>query len=133
MKTKLSPDEWAFARSQWALTVEQILIVSRGDLIAARAKLEGRPETPAGAPPGLEQPTRLRVLRGASPRAVNWPIRTASMSDARAGNGPELCSDVDATAALRSLSAAVGVTWVASKPGGLNVRNDDALRKGVPA
>ena len=29
-----------------------------------------------------EQLTRLRVLRGGSPRAVNCPIRTASMSDA---------------------------------------------------
>jgi hypothetical protein len=32
------------------------------------------------------------------------------------------CSEVNATAALRSSTAAVGTTWVASKPGGLNIK-----------
>jgi len=38
-----------------------------------------------------------------------------------------ICSDVKVTAAVRFLSAEVGETWVANKPGGLNVRNSDDL------
>ena len=76
-------------------------------------------------PNRVERPTRLRVLRGESPRAVNWPVRTASKSDAYEGN--------DMSSARTSMSrllcglqpVAVGATWVASKTGGLNVRNDD--------
>jgi hypothetical protein len=35
-----------------------------------------------------EQPTRLRILWGESPHAVNYPIQTASISAARGGNKP---------------------------------------------
>lgn len=35
-----------------------------------------------------ERPTRPRVLQGESPRALNCPVRRASMSDAREGNDP---------------------------------------------
>jgi hypothetical protein len=68
-----------------------------------------------------EQPTSLRDLRGESPRAVNCPIRTASISGARGGN--DACSARKETprppCGLRA--AAVGTTWVASKPGGPNI------------
>jgi hypothetical protein len=37
------------------------------------------------------------------------------------------CSDGKVTAALRLCAVAVGETWVANKPGGLNVRNSDDL------
>ena len=39
-----------------------------------------------------------------------------------------ICSGVKVTAVLRALKgAAAGETWVASKTGGLNVRNSDDL------
>jgi hypothetical protein len=39
-----------------------------------------------------------------------------------------ICSGVKVTAVLRAVfGAAIGETWVASKPGGLNVRNSDDL------
>ena len=37
-----------------------------------------------------ERPTRPRVLRGESPRALNCPVRRASISDASVGN--DVCS-----------------------------------------
>jgi len=37
-----------------------------------------------------ERPTRPRVLRGGSPRALNCPVRRASISDAYGGN--DVCS-----------------------------------------
>jgi hypothetical protein len=52
----------------------------------------------------VEQPTRLRVLRGESPRAVSCPIRTASRSDAYARQRRMFCSDVNAMAARRPQS-----------------------------
>ena len=35
-----------------------------------------------------EQPTRLRIMRGASPLTVSCPNRTVSISGARGGNEP---------------------------------------------
>src|SRR6267142_778675 len=51
------------------------------------------------------------------------------MLDACTGNGADFCSGVKVTAALRvrRICAEVGETWVANKPGGLNVRNSDDL------
>ncbi len=37
-----------------------------------------------------ERPTRPRVLRGGCPRALNYPVRRASISDAYGGN--DICS-----------------------------------------
>src|SRR4029434_2928121 len=59
--------------------------------------------------------------------AVNCLIRTASISDTCEGNDTGFARTEKSRLPYGCRAVAVGETWVANKPGGLNIRNSDDL------